>query len=141
MLLATLRFGAKSLGPLTRFVSHPFSAFSKFLVDLLEPNSRRTLFSMCVLAVWGIGNLAFAQTKIATSTSLTVTSGGTAVTSAPSGTVITLTASVRSGSTTLTTGQVNFCDATATRCTDIHLLGTAQLTSAGIAVLKLRPGV
>ena len=45
------------------------------------------------------------------------------------------------GSTALTTGQVNFCDATAKRCRDIHLLGTAQLTSAGTAVLKLRPGV
>jgi len=41
----------------------------------------------------------------------------------------------------LTTGQVNFCDATATYCTDIHLLGAAQLTSAGAATLKFRPGV
>jgi hypothetical protein len=37
-------------------------------------------------------------------------------------------------------GQVNFCDATAASCTDIHLLGTAQLTSAGTAVLRFRPG-
>jgi hypothetical protein len=63
------------------------------------------------------------------------------VASVASGSVITLTASVSAGSTALTTGQVNFCDAPATRCTDIHLLGTAQLTSAGAAVLKLLPGV
>ena len=46
-----------------------------------------------------------------------------------------------SGSTTLTTGQVNLCDATAAYCTDVHLLGTAQLTSSGDAVIALRPSV
>lgn len=50
-------------------------------------------------------------------------------------------ASVTSGSTKLTVGQVNFCDASATHCTDIHLLGTAQLTSAGTAVLRFYPGI
>lgn len=38
-------------------------------------------------------------------------------------------------------GQVNFCDAWATYCTDIYLLGTAQLTSAGTAALKFIPGI
>jgi hypothetical protein len=37
-------------------------------------------------------------------------------------------------------GQVNFCDAAAASCTDIHLVGTVQLTSAGAAVLRFRPG-
>jgi hypothetical protein len=46
-----------------------------------------------------------------------------------------------SGSTPVTPGQVNFCDATAKFCTDIHLLGTAQLTANGTATLKFRPGV
>jgi hypothetical protein len=41
----------------------------------------------------------------------------------------------------VTPGQVNFCDATAKFCTDIHLLGTAQLTANGMATLKFRPGV
>jgi hypothetical protein len=45
------------------------------------------------------------------------------------------------GSTPVTPGQVNFCDATARFCTDIHLLGTAQLTANGTATLKFRPGV
>jgi hypothetical protein len=45
------------------------------------------------------------------------------------------------GSTAVTPGQVNFCDASAPYCTDIHLLGTAQLTSHGTAVLKFVPGI
>jgi hypothetical protein len=45
------------------------------------------------------------------------------------------------GGTPVTPGQVNFCDATAKFCTDVHLLGTAQLTANGTATLKFRPGV
>jgi sugar lactone lactonase YvrE len=63
------------------------------------------------------------------------------VTTVVSGAVVTLTASIKAGATALTTGQVNFCDASAKYCTDIHLLGTAQLTSAGTATLKFRPGI
>jgi hypothetical protein len=55
--------------------------------------------------------------------------------------MVTLTASVQAGSTAVKQGQVNFCDATAAHCSDIHLLGTSQLNSAGSAVLHLRPGV
>jgi len=77
----------------------------------------------------------------ATSTTLTVSSGSARVASVEAGSVITLTATVKAGSTALTTGQVNFCDAAAKRCTDIHLLGTAQLTKAGTAVMKFRPGL
>jgi trimeric autotransporter adhesin len=54
--------------------------------------------------------------------------------------VVTLTAAVQTGATALTLGQVNFCDPTAASCIDIHLLGAAQLTSAGTAVLRFRPG-
>jgi sugar lactone lactonase YvrE len=84
---------------------------------------------------------AQAQSKTATAATIAVTSGGAAVSTVVSGTVVTLTASVKAGATALTTGQVNFCDATAAHCTDIHLLGTAQLTSAGTATLKFRPGI
>jgi Bacterial Ig-like domain (group 3) len=56
--------------------------------------------------------------------------------------MVTLTATVASGTTTkVTAGTVNFCDATAAYCTDIHLLGTAQLTSAGTATINLLPGI
>jgi hypothetical protein len=84
-----------------------------------------------------------AQTKTATTTTLAVTSGGTAVTSVSSGSLVTLTATatVNAGAMAVTPGQVNFCDALAKLCTDVHLLGMAQLTSAGTATLKLRPGI
>jgi hypothetical protein len=77
---------------------------------------------------------------------LTVTSGGVAVTTVPSGSVVTLTATVTffaSLSATIvpvTPGQVNFCDAAATYCTGAHLLGVAQLTSSGTATYKFVPG-
>jgi hypothetical protein len=74
-------------------------------------------------------------------TALAVTSGGSPVTSVASGSQVTLTATVASGATAVTNGAVNFCDATATFCTDVHLLGTAQLTSAGTAAINLRPGI
>jgi len=100
--------------------------------------------ALCVLlavALWGPWVLAVAQTKALTTASLAITAAGGPATTITSGTVVTLTATVTSGATNLTTGQVNFCDATVSHCTDIHLLGTAQLTSAGTAVLKFRPGV
>jgi FG-GAP-like repeat len=76
----------------------------------------------------------------ATVITLSLTAGGNAVSSVAGGTVVTLTAAVQAGATTLKLGQVNFCDATAASCTDIHLVGTAQLTSVGTAVLRFRPG-
>jgi hypothetical protein len=63
------------------------------------------------------------------------------VSTVTSGSVVTLTATVMAGSIPVTSGQINFCDATAKYCTDIHLLGTAQLTASGTAMLKFRPGV
>ena len=81
---------------------------------------------------------AFAQT--ATTTTLAVTSGGSAATTVSAGTVVTLTATVTAGSTPVTPGQVEFCDASVNYCTDIHQLGVAQLTKNGTAVYKFRPG-
>lgn len=78
--------------------------------------------------------------QTATTTSLAVSSGGAAVTTVTAGNMVTLTASVVAGSATVKQGQVKFCDATAPRCSDIHLLGLSQLSSTGKAVLHLRPG-
>jgi hypothetical protein len=69
-----------------------------------------------------------------------MTSGGNIVTTVASGSVVTLTTVVTAGNTAVTPGQVNFCDATAKYCTDIHLFGTAQLTDNGTAALKFIPG-
>jgi hypothetical protein len=71
-----------------------------------------------------------------TTTVLSVTSGGNAVTTVTPGSVVTLTATVN-----LYPGVVKFCVATATYCTGSHLLSTAQLTSAGTAIYRFIPGV
>jgi hypothetical protein len=80
----------------------------------------------------------------ATATALAITSGGAPISTITQGTVATLTATVTlaSGSAALPPGQVNFCEVEAPplRCTDIHLLGTVQLTSAGTAILIFLPG-
>jgi hypothetical protein len=81
----------------------------------------------------------------ATTTSLAITSGGNAVTTVSSGSMVTLTATVVAGTTPVTIGQVSFCDATAKYCTDIHIVGTAQLiqagAGAGTAVFRFIPGI
>jgi hypothetical protein len=69
------------------------------------------------------------------------TSGESAATTVTSGSVVRLTATVTGGGTAVTPGQVNFCDAMAKYCTDIHILGTAQLTRNGTATFKFRPGI
>ena len=69
------------------------------------------------------------------------TSAGGPGTMVASGSVVTLTATVTSGTSPVTTGLVMFCDASAAFCTDIHLLGSAQLTSAGTATFRYVPGV
>ena len=81
----------------------------------------------CLIAVVsfvrGVGLLPAWAAAASTITTLSVTSGGNEVTTVASGSVVTLTATVMAGSTPVTLGQVNFCDATAKFCTDIHLLG------------------
>ena len=76
----------------------------------------------------------------ATSTSLAVTSGGGVVTSVAPGSVVSLTAAVTTETGPLASGQVNFCDATASHCTDVHLLGTTQLSTSGTATYRFVPG-
>jgi len=82
-----------------------------------------------------------ARSAVTTTTSLALTSGSNPVTTLSAGNTVTLTATVSAGTSAVTVGQVNFCDATAAGCTDIHLLGTAQLTAAGTASIKLLPSI
>lgn len=117
----------------TRFSSG--SCFNRFL---------HLKTSIVVIAV--VGLLFFSPSEslaasVATTTTLQLTSGGSAVTSVASGTAITLTASVKAAGVAVTPGQVKFCDASATYCSHIHILGAAQLTSAGTAALKFVPGI
>ena len=75
-----------------------------------------------------------------TATTLTVSSGGAQVTSVLPRSVVTLSATVKVGVNPVTVGEVNFCDASASECTDIHLVGTAALSSSGTAAYKFVPG-
>lgn len=81
-----------------------------------------------------------AMASTTTTTTLAITQGGKEVTSDTTSAPITLTATVLAGSAPVTAGTVNFCDAAAKYCTDIHILGTAQLTSAGRATMRFVPG-
>ena len=74
-----------------------------------------------------------AQTPASTITNLEISPTG----SVAPGALVSLTASVASGSSPVSPGMVIFCDATAPHCTDIHILGTAQLTKSGVATLNL----
>jgi len=96
--------------------------------------------ALALIAGLSLAALPALASLTATTTALTVTSGGAAVTTVSSGAVITLTATVKAGATPMTVGQVNFCDATAKSCTDSHLLASAQITKAGTATYKFRPG-
>ncbi len=97
-------------------------------------------FLVAGIAACGCG-VASAQTKAATATSISISANGSVVSSAAAGTVVTLTAAVTAGGASISPGQVNFCDATALHCTDMHILYTAQLTSSGTATYKFRPGI
>jgi len=122
-----------------------WNALSWFNFNQSGPCQKHTWLTVwcaaMVVAMSGGWSPSLAQTKAATTTTLAVTSGSAAVTQVASGSVVTLTANVRAGTTAVTPGQVNFCDASAKSCTDIHLLGTVQLTGAGTATMKFRPGL
>ncbi len=113
---------------------HALSCLSRFVLRRLYSTS---LLAACVAFVLPQAWASAAQTT----TSLAITSSGSDVSSVNAGTVVTLTATVLSGSTPVNPGQVRFCDATAAHCEDSALLATAQLTSAGIATYKFRPGI
>jgi hypothetical protein len=91
------------------------------------------------LAVVAFGTIP-ACAASATTTTLSVTANGLPVTTVPAETVVTLTATVNSGANIVRPGTVNFCDVYAAHCTDIHMLGTAQITTSGTAVYRFKPG-
>jgi hypothetical protein len=77
-----------------------------------------------------------------TTTSLNVLYQGAPTTAVEAGSTVALTATVVAPLfTQVVQGQVMFCDAAAAHCTDLHLLGTAQLNSSGTAVVSLTPAI
>lgn len=115
--------------------------FQRMFLQGTQPAKSIMLCLSAVAVLNGSWTNAFAITRPRTTVTLAVTSGGSAVTSVPTGSIVTLTATVAAGPLPVTTGQVNFCDASVNNCTDVHLLGTAQVTSAGTAALMIRPGI
>jgi hypothetical protein len=99
----------------------------------------RTAF-LLFIALVAINPLHVHAAATATTTTVAITSSTGTVTSVPSGTAVTLTATVKAGSALVEAGLVKFCDAAVAHCTDIHLKGTGQLTSTGKAALKFVPG-
>jgi hypothetical protein len=118
-----------------------FDSLGFTLIRRMFPQAVRLAGAASLLVGMAAGGAASAQTKAATVTSLSVSANGGEVRSVAAGTVVTLTADVTAGGANASPGQVNFCDATAAYCTDIHILATAQLTSSGTATYKFRPGI
>ena len=110
---------------------------SDSLFAIVKQRPLGLLLATLLITLYAGSNSAWAASS--TTTTLAVTSGGSAVTTVASPSVVTLTATVLAGSTPVTVGQVNFCDASVAYCTDIHILATAQLASAGTATYKFRP--
>jgi len=116
-----------------------FSLLRLASVSTVAPRPLLLLKIALMACTAALGSSAFARTT--TTTSLAVTSNGVVVTSVKAGSLVTLTATVEAGTTAVKQGQVNFCDAKAAYCTDIHILATAQLTSSGTATYKFRPAI
>ena len=83
---------------------------------------------------------AFGAPAASITTTLALTSGGSATTSVSQGTVVTLTATVMAGGAPVHPGLVEFCDASGAACTDVHLLNTTGLNGSGVATFSLVPG-
>ncbi len=86
------------------------------------------------------GVLTQTVSSLATSTTLAISPSSTPDSPLTPQTVVTLTATVTSDGTAVSPGLVRFCDATAPHCAGSAIVGTAQLTSTGTAVLRFAPG-
>lgn len=103
----------------------------------LQQSHRRYIGDIIVLLLGVLGLLLVLHARAASSTTTTLTLSSSSVTS---GTVVTFTAAVSNGSP-VTVGTVTICDASATYCLNSAIIGTAQLTSAGSAIIKLVPSI
>jgi trimeric autotransporter adhesin len=103
----------------------------------------RLLFAFVCATCFSLTHPAWAA-PASTTTALTLGSSGETIVengTIASGSVLTLTAKVTAGTSSVNVGSVSFCDAAVPLCSDIHLIGTAQITQAGTAVFKFIPGI
>ena len=99
-------------------------------------------FFVLVLALLMV-NLFFLSTSARAATANnTTTTLAVSPASVTAGSPVTLTATVSSGGSPLTSGQVVFCNASAAYCDDGAVLGTVWVTTSGTATLRraLAPG-
>ncbi|WP_263372791.1 beta strand repeat-containing protein [Granulicella aggregans] len=92
---------------------------------------RKLLVAALVLAVGGDAASLWATSPLTTSTTLTISSN-----SVTTGTAVVLTATVTASGAPVAAGLVTFCDATAIYCEGPAVLGSAQISTGGAAVLK-----
>jgi hypothetical protein len=125
----------------------PSSTAQSSILTLIASNSAS--FGAATVTIAGVSGsqtataplvLSIGAAPASTSTNLQVTAGGNPVTTVAARTVVTLMATVSGGSPGLA-GQINFCDAASTSCDQLHLVGSAQLNSAGTATLRFVPGM
>lgn len=111
----------------------------------LTVGSTQTIEAIAAVSGFTSSNVTIATytlpSPLATTTTLTITSDGNPVASIDYGAAVVLNASVSTNGQALTAGTVEFCSEAASSCTDVNLLGSAQLSPAGTAALTLKPGV
>jgi hypothetical protein len=103
--------------------------------------SKPGFLGFAVFLLFAVGGESRASAIAATNTDLSITFQGNSITTVDWGSTVTLTATVTSSGTAVTTGQVRFCEVAVTKCTDLQVIGTAQLTGAGSAAMKFIPGI
>jgi hypothetical protein len=108
------------------------------VVSLSAPAKVRVFLFAAGIMIMFVFSLMHAPSAHAGSTTTTLTLSSSSVVA---GTVVTFTATVSNGAA-VTTGLVSFCNATALYCENPSVvIGTAQLTPAGTAVIKLVLGL
>lgn len=96
---------------------------------------KRLVIMLVLFACNGPFVRALNATGAGTTTTLSISSRSVDI-----GSPVTMTAKVLLGATTIRRGLIVFCDASAARCQGLAVLGSAQLTSKGTAILKLTLG-
>jgi len=105
----------------------------------LKPGSRFLSKTFLAATAMLLGTIAIPQAWAVTATTTALTLSASTV---ATGTAVTLTATVATtGGAVVTPGLVTFCNAAATHCDNSAILGTAQLTATGTAVLRFVPGI
>jgi hypothetical protein len=110
------------------FTSYP-------VLEAMTPKKTTSIVVLLFLAFIYSSVYARGNSAAATTTELTISSGSVDI-----GMPATLTATVLLGSMPVRHGSVVFCDANASRCQGLAILGSAQLTGSGTAVTRLTLG-